>query len=451
MLINPLLSNVTARKVSVFNLKLDSKPKIELKYLPEDVNPNGKLPLILSARDAEQIQGIKRNCQNFGKEDLAIKEDLSVIGGLLLEVAPKKLEEFMKTLPSDVKLVVDKPSGYQMPEPIRQPKSGFFKLNNVVRSFNFDKLYNAGFTGKGIGIAIIDSGIYPHPDIKERIIKFKNFDESDINSFRDNFGHGTHVAGIAAGNGRASGGMIKGAAPDANIIALKIGPKPSQAIKALIWAVQNKDKFKIRVINMSLGEDAKLSYKNDLWTRAAEFAWDSGIFVVVAAGNEGPAPRSITTPGIDPKVLTVANVDDCDTPSIDDDRIYMTSSRGPTPIDNLFKPDIAAPGTNIISTLAPDSFLAKDRISYPHIDCNRDGIDDYFVLTGTSMATPLVAGLAADLIEAMPSIKPDQLKKILMQSADPLPDYSAYAQGRGIIDPGEALDLTLKLKKNGEV
>lgn len=427
--------------------RVKEKQKPQLKYLTSDINKEGKLPLLISAKDAEQVKEIIKICKSFG-QNINIKDDLSIIGGLSLEVSARKLQSFINLLPKDVKLILNKPEEYSLPEPVQNPKliGNFFKLNNAVKSFGIDEVQKAGFTGKGVGIAIIDSGIYPHPDFEDRITLFKSFEEKDGEFPHDDFGHGTHVAGIAAGSGKISGGILKGAAPDADIIALKIGPTPSQVINALIWAVKNKDKYNIRVINMSLGTEAKFSYKNDLWARASELAWNAGIFVAVAAGNEGPVSKTISSPANDPEILTVANLDDRKTLTKKDDKIYISSSRGPTPFDGLPKPDVAAPGTNIISTLAPDSFLSTDIMNYPHLDWNQDNTDDYFVLTGTSMATPMVAGLAADLIQANPSISPRQLKQILMKTADLLPNYSNYAQGKGAIDPYEALTKVLELK-----
>ncbi len=174
----------------------------------------------------------------------------------------------------------------------------------ATRLPGLDKVWAQGFTGKGQTIAIIDSGFFPHADIKDRVVGYVDL-ASGKTKLSDNWGHGTHVAGIVAGSGKKSDGQVKGVAPDANLVGVRIGSM-QQAIDGLRWVIANKDELNIGVVNISLGETATQSYKNDPWCQAVEDATKAGLTVVVAAGNEGErGPGSIATPGISPSAITV--------------------------------------------------------------------------------------------------------------------------------------------------
>jgi serine protease AprX len=170
-------------------------------------------------------------------------------------------------------------------------------------------------------------------------------------------------------------------------------------------------KYNIKVINMSFGSKAQESYLQDPLCRATTIAWNKGLVICVAAGNEGPGNKTIDTPGINPKVITVGNVDDHQTINYQDDLLNRTSSRGPT-IDNISKPDLLAPGTKITSTWIDDNYRS---------------------LSGTSMATPMVSGAAALIIQKWPNLKPDQIKRLIMKNAHDL-GLGANLQGAGILD-----------------
>jgi len=276
-----------------------------------------------------------------------------------------------------------------------------------IRLPGLDKVWAQGFTGKGQTIAIIDSGFFPHADIKDRVVGFVDL-ASGKEKMSDNWGHGTHVAGIAAGSGKKSDGEVKGVAPEANLVGVRIGSM-QQAIDGLRWVIAHKDQYNIGVVNISLGETANQSYKNDPWCQAVEDASKAGLTVVVAAGNEGErGPGSISTPGISPSAITVGGVDDQGTVDPSDDTVYTDGSFGPTKIDRLVKPDVVAPAISIYSTLSPSSGL--DDPSRGHIG------SDYMTMAGTSMATPAVAGLVALLKQARPDLSPQDLKSILQES-----------------------------------
>ena len=174
-----------------------------------------------------------------------------------------------------------------------------------------------GYTGKGIGIAVLDTGVYPHPDLirpKNRIIAFKDFINNREGPYDDN-GHGTFVAGVAAGNGYSSGGRYAGVAPEANIIGVKVMDKDgegnaSKIVAGMQWVLDHKEEYNIKVMCLSIGSQATGSVKNDPLVVASSALWNKGIFVAAAAGNAGPKQRTITTPGVCPSIVTVGAVDD---------------------------------------------------------------------------------------------------------------------------------------------
>ena len=295
-----------------------------------------------------------------------------------------------------------------------------------------------GYTGKGIGVAVLDSGVAAHPDLvspTNRIVA-----SIDVNSGpvapSDMGGHGTHVAGIIAGNGSASGGARQGIAPGANIISVKVTTDTgfatySSVIAGVQWVLKNRRTYNIRVMNLSLGAPVKASYKDDPLDSALEVAWFSGIVVTVAAGNGGPGASTITAPGNDPYVITVGAFDDNGTKQHADDRVPDFSSRGPTAIDNLPKPDLSAPGRRIVSLRVQGSYL--DQL-YP----DRVVDNQYFRLTGTSMAAPVVAGVVALLLEKDPRLSPNQVKNVLARTTKEI-KCDANACGAGAVDALDAV------------
>src|SRR5215467_730524 len=230
-----------------------------------------------------------------------------------------------------------------------------------------------GLDGRGIGVAVIDSGVYNHDDLQgssgSRIVYSESFVASD-SSTGDAYGHGTHVAGIIGGNGQdSSGGQYHGVAPLVNIVNLRVlngqgSGNDSQVIAAIQRAIQLKNTYNIRVMNLSLGRPVFESYTLDPLCQAVEAAWKAGIVVVVAAGNNGrdnsqgtQGYATIQAPGNDPNVITVGATKDEGTPWRLDDTVASYSSKGPTLIDHVAKPDIVAPGNRIVSLLAPGSTI----------------------------------------------------------------------------------------------
>jgi serine protease AprX len=308
-------------------------------------------------------------------------------------------------------------------------------LDVASPSLNADTLKKAGLTGDGVTIAVIDTGIYPHDDLKGRIVGFKDFIKDKTVPYDDN-GHGTHCAGDAAGNGLLSSGRYEAPAPDADLIGVKVLNKMgsgslSTVMAGIEWCIENKTEYGINILSMSLGSPAQQSAEDDPVVKSVEKAWENGIVVCVAAGNDGPDKQTIASPGISPKVITVGATNDQNTVDRSDDVAADFSSRGPT-IDGLMKPDLLTPGVNIISLRSPRSFLDKTMRSN-RVDSN------YFSLSGTSMATPICAGVAAQLLQDELDLTPDDVKKRLISASEDI-GYPPYVQGNGYLNASKTVD-----------
>jgi len=311
-------------------------------------------------------------------------------------------------------------------------------LDTATPAINSDQLQESGLTGKDVTIAVLDTGIYPHEDLEGRIIGFRDFINNRTDAYDDN-GHGTHCAGDAAGNGASSGGMYKGPAPEANLVGVKVLDKMgsgslSTVISGVEWCIQNQSQFNIKVLSLSLGSDAQQSAKDDPVVKAVERAWDNGMVVCVAAGNSGPGSSTIASPGISPKVITVGAADDKNSVDRSNDTVADFSSRGPT-IDGLTKPDLVTPGVNIISLRSPGSFLDKTNAS-ARVDI------DYFSLSGTSMATPICAGVVAQMLQDNPNQSPDDVKRHLLNACEDL-GQDEYAQGYGLLNAVRLMEMQM--------
>ncbi|MEW9671532.1 S8 family peptidase [Ammoniphilus sp. 3BR4] len=280
-----------------------------------------------------------------------------------------------------------------------------------------------GLTGKGITIAILDTGIFPHPDLRNRIIGFRDFINNRNDVPYDDHGHGTHVAGCAAGNGRMSRRRIHGqprrgfigTAPRANLVGVKVVNAQgrfnnSDLIAGIQWCLDHRTRFKIRILNLSLVSDEINERCIDSpLCQAVEAAVKKGLVVTVAAGNRGPNNNTITSPGNSPLAITVGAVDDHNTITQPDDTVANFSSRGPTR-DGRTKPDIVAPGVNIISLRAPGS---TDDVRKPGARVGKW----YFTNSGTSMATPIVSGIVAQILQCRRNLAPRQVKTLLKLNA----------------------------------
>ena len=316
------------------------------------------------------------------------------------------------------------------------------QMNRVNKIIESDWAHDRGYTGKGVGVAIVDTGIALHRDFIEggnRVIGFVDFVNHKSEPYDDN-GHGSHVAGIIGGNGFSSKGRYKGVAPECNLIGVKVldhrgDGNISDVLTGLQWIMDNRKKYNIRIVNISVGTSAKDNLdENSLLVQGVDAVWDNGIVVVVAAGNNGPGPMSISTPGISRKVITVGSSDDNVAVEIfGNSKSKDYSGRGPTPFC-IKKPDIVAPGSNIIScNISRYSLRSKDASPYANSPMM------YTVKSGTSMATPVVSGAIALLLSKYPELTNKEVKLKLRESAVDLGQHWEK-QGWGLLNVRRLLE-----------
>jgi serine protease AprX len=329
---------------------------------------------------------------------------------------------------------------------------------------------NNELDGSGVGIAIIDSGIdATHKSIanKSTRVSFSK-DFTGENRTDDPYGHGTHVAAIAAGDGSATNGAYEGIAPAAKLINLRVLDshgvgRVSGVLSALDWLIANRGAYNIRVVNMSLGTPAINSYKDDPICNAVRKLVNAGVVVIAAAGNNGKDSTGqkiyggIHCPGNEPAAITVGASNSYGTDQRNDDAITSYSSRGPTRsvwkdsyglkhYDNIIKPDLVAPGNKIISAEAINNELIR---SDPALETNKYSATNMklMYLSGTSMSAPVVSGAAALLLEANSNLTPNMIKMLLMYTAQPLAGFNTLDQGAGELNIAGAVALA-KIVRN---
>jgi serine protease AprX len=322
-----------------------------------------------------------------------------------------------------------------------------------------------GLTGRGVTIAVIDTGIttyhddltrgpnspawYPYGD--QRVLKFVDFVGNGQLPYDDN-GHGSHVAGTIAGNGYDSGGQKAGIAPDASIVSLKVLDANGRGtigniIGALDWVAKNAATYNIRIVSLSVGAAVRESFWTDPLTLAVRALTDRGIIVVAAAGNLGsnangqPQYGGITAPGNAPWTLTVGASSTEGTLTRRDDVVAPYSSRGPTFIDWVAKPDLVAPGTGTVSLAVPGSTFYASKPEYLVKGSFPTGSMPYLTLTGTSMSAPVVAGTVALMLQANPRLTPNLVKAILQYTAQLYPGYNPLTEGAGFLNTLGAVRL----------
>ena len=325
----------------------------------------------------------------------------------------------------------------------------------VGASWVRDKL---GFDGTGVGVAIIDSGVTNwHDDLgDERVAHFADF-VTFLPYPHDDYGHGTHVAGIIAGNGYDSGGARRGIAPGANLIVLKVLDGAgdgyiSNVIAAIDYAIEHRARYNIRVLNLSVAAGVYESFTTDPFTLAARRAVDAGILVVTSAGNLGRSESGqaqhggITAPGNAPWVLTIGASNHQRTAIRADDVVAPFSSRGPTNIDRAMKPDVVAPGVAIESLAAAGSTIYNGNPGAWLAGTVDTATPPYLSMTGTSMAAPVAAGTIALMLQANPALTPNLVKGILEYTAEHRSRFGLAAQGAGFLNTRGAVLLALSLR-----
>ncbi len=297
------------------------------------------------------------------------------------------------------------------------------------------QLWAQGHTGAGVNVAVMDTGIASLPDFAGRLVGGVDLSGGG-NPWQDSYGHGTFVAGLIAGNGASSAGAYTGEAPGAGLVSVKVAGASGQTdlatlIQGVGWTIANEANDNIRVLNMSLGYLPIESTVIDPLDQAVEKAWESGITVVVSAGNSGPGNGTILSPGDDPLVITVGAVDDGGQGSPANDTMTTFSSVGPTNPDGWFKPDLVTSGRSVVSVRDTGSTIDSANPSA------RVGAGN-FVGSGTSFSSAVTSAAAALLIAAHPSDSPDTVKGTLLGTTVPGPVGNPFVDGHGILDVAAA-------------
>ncbi|MGV3725055.1 MAG: S8 family peptidase [Actinomycetota bacterium] len=320
----------------------------------------------------------------------------------------------------------------------------------------------SSLNGAGVGVAVLDTGVASHADLTTPTNRITGWVDlvNNVATPYDDSGHGTHVAGIIAGNGGSTsttGTDLQGVAPGANIIGVKVLDADMQGyastvIDGLDWCIANKTALNIRVVNLSFGATVAESYTTDPLCQAVENAHQAGLVVVVAAGNcgridpndqySGTRYGGITSPGNHPLAITVGATAANDTSGYGDDTVASYSSRGPTLYDRITKPDLVAPGNRVTSLLTSGALATN----HPELIRTVGGVA-CLQLSGTSQATPTVAGAVALMLQADATLTPDTVKARLLLSARKrwnfsVAEYKPYARGAGLLNVGGALAET---------
>ncbi len=288
-----------------------------------------------------------------------------------------------------------------------------------------------GDTGQGITVAVLDTGIDNLPDFAGRLVGGVDLTGGN-KPHEDGYGHGTFVAGLIAGDGASSDGQYSGEAPGANLVSIKVAGANGMTdlgtlILGLQWAVDHQSTYGIRILNISLGFEPFESTVINPLDQAVQAVWNSGMAVVVSAGNAGPFNGTILSPGDDPLVITVGALDDLAQPSVADDEMNDFSSAGPTSPDGWVKPDLVSSGRSVVSLAAPGSTIYHDNPSARVGSAN-------FVGSGTSFSAAITSGAAALVLADNPGLTPDQLKARLLGNTNPGPVGNPFVDGHGALN-----------------
>ena len=314
-------------------------------------------------------------------------------------------------------------------------------------------LHSAGIRGRDVGVAVIDTGYWKIDSLDKdsagngRVaVQYDAINNVVTNTWSssstDTTGHGTHVTSLIASSRKDNTGKYFGVAPDARIISIKAFAEDGTSnyatiIRGIDWLLTNRSQYAIRVLNLSLGAPARSRYWDDPLNKAVMRAWQSGIVVVVSAGNSGPLPQTVGVPGNVPYVITVGAMTDNFTNSKSDDMLASFSSVGPT-FEGFVKPDLVAPGGHVWGFMA-----TYDKIAVDHPTYMNNG--DFFEMSGTSMSSAVVSGVAALVLSQNPGLTPDQVKCRIIASGNPAVDqggklaYSVFQQGSGLVDARNAV------------
>jgi serine protease AprX len=356
----------------------------------------------------------------------SVLSPLPIIGGVVASI-PTALEPVLAALPGitvtpDVSVSIESTTESTGPH---TPSDAFLQQTGATQ------LAADGDTGQGVTVGVIDTGIDNLPDFAGRLIGGVDLTGGG-NPFQDSYGHGTFVAGLIAGNGASSNGQYSGEAPGADLVSIKVAGASGvtnlgTVILGVQWAIDHESTYNLRVLNMSLGFQPFTSTVINPLDMAVEAAWNSGIAVVVSAGNAGPSNGTILSPGDDPLVITVGALDDMAQSNVADDEMNDFSSAGPTSPDGWTKPDLVTSGRSVVSLAAPGSTVYNQNPSA------RIGSGN-FVGSGTSFSSAITAGAAALVLADNPGLTPDQLKAQLLGNTDPGPVGNPFVDGHGALN-----------------
>lgn len=432
----------------------------DLEALVQTSHPgSARVQLILQTDSRELPRSLE---QTLNRSGVRIKNRFDELGAVVVDLPLNTIQDLLATGESFY-LSIDRP--VEMLGHLEETTG-----TTLVRQASG----NNNLTGRDVGIAVLDSGIYTNHDAFVgsqgsfgRIVASVDFTGEGVTT-NDPYGHGTHVAGLAVGQSNTSiSSKYRGIAPEANLINLRVldaqgRGTTSSLLNALNWVAANRARYNIRVVNMSLGTLAVDSYLNDPLCRAVRRLVDAGIVCVAAAGNNGKDSSGqklyglIHSPGNEPSAITVGATNSFGTDERSDDVMATYSSRGPTRsywtdnlgeqhYDNLIKPDLVAPGNRLIAAQSENSTLIT---AYPELNAvsKNDPKKEMMYLSGTSMAAPVVAGAAALLLQANPNLTPNMVKVLLMYTAQPLPGFNMFEQGAGEVNIEGAVRLAMLVR-----
>lgn len=363
-------------------------------------NINNSIPVIVSLKSEKAYS--KSNVAALSKR---IKYELPIVNGFACDMNIQQIKNFYNH--EDIDFI-----------------SYDSRIHSIIykagKTIGVDKISSIPLTGKGITVAIIDTGIIMHKDLtypSNRIVGFKDFLKNRQKPYDDN-GHGTHISGLIASNGVSSKGKYKGIAPEANILSVKAldnegNGKVSDILSSIQWVIQTRSIFNTKILNLSLGTAAQYSERFDPLVKAANKAIENGLIVVTAVGNNGPSQKSILSPSTSRHVISVGACDDRDDSEGRVLTIPTFSSRGPTR-DRVKKPDLLAPGVDIISLSSTDAM-------------------GYTSLTGTSMSAPIVSGVVALMLQENPYMNHFEVKKRLIENCTRI-GVNQFEEGAGVLN-----------------
>ncbi len=400
--------------------------------------------LIIRLGDASSADALRQVVEAAGGQVVATQPalEMAVVDGPAGLAAVLRAQPWVTSVAHDASVTLNS-LGY---DPATQTGS----MTKVTALTGANELWKAGYTGKGIDVAVIDTGVAPVPGLSrsDKVVLGPDLSfesQSTSTRFLDSYGHGTHMSGVIAGRevAAASGATYAadaknfyGMAPDSRIVSLKVGDHNgtvdvSQVIAAVNWVTQfgRSNGLNVRVLNLSFGLDTGQHPKNDPLSWAAEMAWNKGIVVVASGGNQGDSYAGLNSPAYNPRLLAVGAVDTKGTTAFGDDTIPSFSAA----FGGNFQrgPDIVAPGVGIVSAKVPGSVLAD---MYPKAAVASNWIRG----SGTSQAAAVVSGAVALLLQQRPNMTPDQVKALLMNTATAISGISSDAQGKGELNLANA-------------